>query len=401
MHEKQLLLRQTEKDMTYSASHPALLPTGLADVLPPAAAAQAAASRRALAVFQREGYEHASPPMLEFEDSFLSGAGEGLTRQTFRMMDPQSQRMLALRSDMTPQMARLAATRLANAPRPLRLCYSGVVLRVSGSGPAEERQLRQAGAELIGSRASAADAEIVLMAVAALKAIGIEGVSVDLNVPRMAGDLTDGLGLSAANRAGLMQALDRKDTAEMRRLAPATADVLIALTNAGGGAENALAAAQALNLPEVAAERITRLADIVSLIRAETPDLNMTIDFVEHRGFDYHTGVAFSLFAAGQSGELGRGGRYRAPTLDRDDGEPAVGFTLFMDAAEAAAPKPPTVPRIYMPIGTTAAEREKMHALGYVTLRALEETADLAAAASALHCAAYWHNGEIISLAKD
>lgn len=384
--------------MTYPTSHPALLPTGLADVLPPDAAAQAAASARAMAVFQREGYEHAEPPMLEFEDSFLAGAGEALTRETFRMMDPQSQRMLALRSDITPQMARLAATRLAAAPRPLRLCYAGAVLRVSGGSNARDRQLRQAGAELFGSRSAAADAEIVLLAVAALQAIGISDISIDLNVPRMAGDLTADLGLSSSAKSDLMTALDRKDTAEMRRLAPAAADMLIALTNIGGTAENALQAAQAVTLPDAAAERLKRLAEITALIRAEAPDLNLTIDFVEHRGFDYHTGVAFSLFAAGHDRELGHGGRYRAPAMDRENGEPAVGFSLFMDAVEAAAPKPAPANRVYLPSVASADERQKVQALGYVTVRALEPETDIASKAAAMNCAAYWRNGDVIFL---
>jgi ATP phosphoribosyltransferase regulatory subunit len=351
-----------------------------------------------MSVFQREGYEHAEPPMLEFEDSFLAGGGDGLTRETFRMMDPQSQRMLALRSDMTPQMARLAATRLASAPRPLRLCYAGSVLRVSGGSNARDRQLRQAGAELFGSRAADADAEIVLLAVAALEAIGIANISVDLNVPRMAGDLTAELGLSPSAKAALMTALDRKDMAEMRRLAPGAADMLTALTIAGGRAEAALEAAQSIALPAAAAERLARMAEIVALIRAEAPELDLTIDFVEHRGFDYHTGVAFSLFAAGHDRELGHGGRYRAPALDRENGEPAVGFSLFMDAVEAAAPDPEPPLRVYTPKGMSADERMKVHAQGYVTVRALEADVDAHAAAEVLQCAAYWRDGDVIFL---
>ena len=351
-----------------------------------------------MAVFQREGYEHAEPPMLEFEDSFLAGAGDALTRETFRMMDPQSQRMLALRSDMTPQMARLASTRLAAAPRPLRLCYAGSVLRVSGGSSARDRQLRQAGAELFGSRAAEADAEIVLLAVAALSAIGINNISVDLNVPRMAGDLTAGLGLSSAAKASLMIALDRKDTAEMHRLAPAAADMLIALTKIGGPAEEAFRASQAIALPDAASERLMRLAEITALIRADAPDLDLTIDFVEHRGFDYHTGVAFSLFSAGHDRELGHGGRYRAPALDRDNGEPAVGFSLFMDAVEAAAPKPKPSVRVYTPAFMSAADRQKVQALGYVTVRALGPDVDPAATASALNCDAFWRGDDVIFL---
>ncbi len=372
--------------------HPALLPTGLADVLPPFAALEAAAGERALAVFAAQGYERTMPPMLEFEESFLSGAGEPLARETFRMMDPASQRMLALRSDMTPQIARIAATRLANSPRPLRLCYLGAVMRVSGERAGAERQVRQAGAELIGSGRAEADAEIVLLAAKALAAIGVERVSVDLNVPRLAGEVLAGLDLNGAS-AALMAALDRKDFSETRRLAPkAAARTLEQLIDAGGPVDAAFAAAAAIDLPEAARERIARLAGIVALIQAEAPDLQLTIDFVEHRGFAYHTGVAFSLFAEGHTGELGRGGRYRAPAPDGHDpaSEPAVGFTLFMEAAGRAARRPAPTARVYLPHGASVRDREAILEAGHVAVAGLEPVADTAAEAKRLGCAGAW-----------
>ncbi len=384
--------------MSQLQSHPALLPTGLADVLPPDAAMAAAAGERALAMLRSHGYEQAAPPMLEFEASFLSGAGEPLARETFRMMDPASQRMLALRSDMTPQIARIAATRLAKAPRPLRLCYLGAVLRVSGGRAGGERQFRQAGAELIGSRRAEADAEIVLLAARALNAIGVEGVVVDLNVPRLAGEIAAALGLDPDATPALMAALDRKDAAETRRLAPAkAADLLARLIDAGGPAESAFQAASALDLPSAARARIERLQGIVGLICAEAPDLPLTIDFVEHRGFDYHTGVAFSLFAEGYAGELGRGGRYRAPAPDGGDpeGEPAVGFSLFMEAAGRAATKsaPPT--RVYLPHGAGVAARLAAQTAGMVAVAGLEPAADSVGEARRLGCAKIWRDGAI------
>ena len=106
------------------------------------------------------GYERVKPPLVEFEENLLSGAGAAMAQDTFRLMDPISQRMIGLRADMTPQVARIAATRLANAPRPLRLCYAGQVLRVKGSELRPERQVGQVGAELIGADAAAADVEV-------------------------------------------------------------------------------------------------------------------------------------------------------------------------------------------------------------------------------------------------
>ena len=113
--------------------NPALLPGGLIDLLPPDAEIEAEAVSAVMAVFAAHGYQRVKPPLLEFEDGLLTGSGAAMADQTFRLMDPESRRMMGLRADMTPQVARIARTRLAHAPRPLRLSYAGQCLRVHGS----------------------------------------------------------------------------------------------------------------------------------------------------------------------------------------------------------------------------------------------------------------------------
>ncbi len=125
------------------------------------------------------------PPLLEFEDSLLAGSGAAVAEQTFRLMDPDSQRMMGLRADTTPQVARIATTRLAQAPRPLRLSYAGQCLRVRGSQLAPDRQIAQAGIELIGCDNPAADAEIVLVGAEALASVGLTRTSFDLTLPTL------------------------------------------------------------------------------------------------------------------------------------------------------------------------------------------------------------------------
>src|ERR1700694_3429060 len=141
--------------------HPGLLPLGLRDLLPPDAAAEALAVGRMMAVLESHGYQRGKPPLVEFEESLLSGTGAAMAKETFRLMDPVSQRMIGLRADMTTQVARIATSRLKKAPRPLRLCYAGQVLRVKGSQLRPERQVGQVGAELIGTDSVAADLEAV------------------------------------------------------------------------------------------------------------------------------------------------------------------------------------------------------------------------------------------------
>src|ERR1041385_1271722 len=128
---------------------PALLPTALYDLLPAEAQVEADVTARLMGVLASHGYERVKPPLVEFEETLLSGAGAAMASDTFRTMDPVSHRMIGVRADMTPQVARIAATRLSHRPRPLRLSYAGQVLRVRGSQMRPERQIGQAGAEVI------------------------------------------------------------------------------------------------------------------------------------------------------------------------------------------------------------------------------------------------------------
>src|SRR6201986_2784887 len=165
--------------------NPALLPSGLRDLLPPDAETEASAGEALMGVFAAHGYQRVKPPLLEFEDSLLGGSGAAVAEQTFRLMDPDSQRMMGVRADTTPQVARIATTRLVNAPRPLRLSYAGQCLGVRGTHRAPDRQVAQAGIELIGCENPAADAEIVLVGAEALASVGLTRTSFDLTLPTL------------------------------------------------------------------------------------------------------------------------------------------------------------------------------------------------------------------------
>src|SRR4029078_8849248 len=160
--------------------HRGLLPAGLADLLPPDAAREARAIATAIERFAAFGYERVKPPLVEFEESLLAGPGAALASQTFRLMDPVSQRMMGVRPDMTVQVSRIAATRLKDAPRPLRLSYAGNVIRIKGTQLRPERQCSQAAPERRGADPAEADAEAVLLSADAVKAAGVQGLSVDL-----------------------------------------------------------------------------------------------------------------------------------------------------------------------------------------------------------------------------
>ncbi|SDB68943.1 ATP phosphoribosyltransferase regulatory subunit [Belnapia rosea] len=355
--------------MTDDAPNPALLPAGLMDLLPPEAEREADLVEALMAAFAGHGYERVKPPLLEFEDSLLAGSGGAVAEQTFRLMDPVSQRMMGLRADTTPQVARIAATRLGQQARPLRLCYAGQVLRVRGTQLAPERQLPQTGIELIGSDAAEADAEVALVAAEALARAGVPSVSLDITLPTMAPTLLEAAGVPPALRQRLARALDRKDSAaatELAEQAGPLAAALPVLLAAAGPADGALAALSAADLPPAARAIADNAAAVIAAIRAREPGLRITLDPVEFRGFRYHVGVAFTLYGPGATGELARGGRY----VSAND-EPATGMSLYPDAVLRAARPAAPRPRVFLPLGTPPADASALRAQGYATVAAL------------------------------
>jgi ATP phosphoribosyltransferase regulatory subunit len=372
--------------------NPALLPAGLRDLLPPDAAAEADAVQALMDVFAAHGYERIRPPLLEFEDSLLAGSGAAVADQTFRLMDPDSQRMMGLRADTTPQVVRIATTRLGAAPRPLRLSYAGQCLRVRGSQIAPDRQVPQAGIELIGRDSPAADAEIILVGAEALAAAGLARPSFDLTLPTLTPVLMDDAGIEGEDRRALARALDRKDAAAVARHGGRLAPVLTELLLAAGPADRALAALAAAPLPPAARALAERLAATIAAIRARAPLLRLTVDAVEFRGFRYHTGVAVTVFAPGRHEEIGRGGRY----LCGED--PATGLTLYPDALLRAAAPPAPRPRLYVPLDADADAAARFRRLGYATVAGLDAATAPEAEARRLLCTHLLRHGEAVPL---
>lgn len=366
----------------------ALLPEGLHDELPPEASRRAAVVNALMNHFRACGFERIEPPLIEFEESLLSGPGAKQAQDMFRIMDPVSHRMMGLRADMTIQAARIATTRLKAAPRPLRLAYAGDVLRVRGSQLRPERQFAQAGVELIGSTSLEADVEVIVLAAETLKDLGVENLSADLTLPSLVPSLCDELGLSEPVSAEIRDALDGKDVAHLSGLKDGLEALLKGLLMAAGPADQAMATLNGLALPSRAKAMVATLAQVVARVREEAPDLTLTIDPGEYRGFEYQTGVSFTMFARGVRGELGRGGRYEAGVGETR--EPATGFSLYADSLLPALPKTKPQDKLYLPFGTPGADARRLRAEGMRTIRGLESVADIPAEAKRLGCSHYW-----------
>jgi len=378
----------------------ALLPTGLYDLLPPVAEREAEVTNRLMAVLASHGYERVKPPLVEFEETLLAGAGAAMSAESFRTMDPTSHRMVAVRADMTPQVARIAATRLGHLPRPLRLSYAGQVLRVQGSEVRPERQFGQAGAELIGAEGTAADVEVIAVAAEALLGVGVPNLSVDLTMPTLVPGIADEFDIPRDKRAALRAALDHKDTAAVASLAGGAGPLLTGLVEAAGGAAQTRPALERLALPKRARTERERLGAVLDGLTAAMPALMVTVDPVENRGFEYHTGISFTFFARveGQRaalGELARGGRYEAgdPTMP----EPATGFTLYTDMILSTLPEARPRRRLLVPVGAdpalAAALRDPGQG-GWITVAALSPAADWHKEAVRLGCGHVLEDGQ-------
>ena len=367
-----------------------LLPTGLRDILPDDAALEAETVEKIITFFGRNGYERVKTPLIEFEDGLLSGAGSALTTQTFRLMDPVSQRMMGVRADITPQIARIARTLLSKAPRPLRLSYAGDVLRVRGSQLRPGRQIVQVGAELIGSGSSLADAEIILLAVDAITAVGADNFSVDLTVPRLVPSILEQLDFSDDTLLDLRAALDRKDPEAIKRVAGSSADILADLMIFTGPVETVLPGLNELNLPDIAREERSRLEKVVIRLRAESPDLRLTIDPIENRGFEYHTGIGFTIFSGETASELARGGRYRVRASNSEDnGEKATGVTLYVDSILDMIENSTKKSRVLVGFYTSRKLKSELQSKGWTTVSALDDSIDLSDEAKRLACSHY------------
>ncbi|MEJ0063198.1 MAG: ATP phosphoribosyltransferase regulatory subunit [Alphaproteobacteria bacterium] len=382
-----------------SSHHAALLPPGFADLLPPRAEQEAELTDTLMALYRAHGYERVKPPLIEFEDTLLGDKNSGMGPHTFRLMDPLSGRMLALRADITVQMTRIAATRIADWPRPLRLAYAGQAVRQSSSEHRPERQFGQVGIELLGAAQPEADAEAIGLACRSLDALGVGASTLDLSLPTLIPALCKSLRLDPETEAALRHALDRKDRAAVEKIGGPAADIATQLLRLSGGIEPALDGLQRLSLPDEAQAEYRHLLAVWNIISAMKLSQQITLDLVEHRGFEYQTGLSFTLFADERGIELGRGGRYRSrPVGGSGDGEPATGFTFYSENLLAAVPEPAQKERLYLPYGTDIALAEQYRQKGFVTIAALMPDGDASGAAKTLRCTHILHNNQAVKL---
>ncbi len=316
-----------------------LLPEYIEDVLPAEAARIETLRRTLLDLFKVHGYQYVIPPMLEYMESLITGAGHDLDLATFKVVDQLTGRLMGVRADMTPQAARIDS-HLLNHQGITRLCYAGSVLRTKPDGLAQTREPLQLGAELYGHADVDSDIEIQRLLIKGLQAIGIEQVHIDFSHVNIFGSLIESSHIDAQLEQDLYAALQSKDQSSVKALTKnldqVTREALINLTTLNGDSSILAKAVQILPATPAIQAALASLNQVSTALN----DLGITVSFdlSELRGYHYHSGIVFAAYAQGYKGPLALGGRYDEVGQAFGRARPATGFSLDLRGVVTALP---------------------------------------------------------------
>ncbi|MEW6352969.1 MAG: ATP phosphoribosyltransferase regulatory subunit [Pseudomonadota bacterium] len=323
-----------------------LLPEGIEDVLPSAAARLERLRRELLDLFGGWGYELVIPPLVEYLESLLTGTGNDLDLQTFKITDQLTGRLMGVRADMTPQVARIDA-HLLKRDAPTRLCYLDTVLHTRPDGFSRSRNPLQVGAELYGHSGVESEAEILCLMLEMLKLAGIGAVHVDLGHVGIFRGLARAAGLNAEQEAVLFDALQRKAKAEIEEfLTGWSLDAvqrrrIVSLVELNGGDEVLSDAEVALRgAGDAVRGALDNLRSIADAVRRQAPQQTLYFDLAELRGYHYYTGVVFAAFVPGHGQAIAQGGRYDDIGRVFGRARPATGFGADIKTLLALSTQP-------------------------------------------------------------
>jgi len=314
-----------------------LLPEHIDDILPDEAMRIEVLRRGVLDLFFKSNYELVMPPLVEFTDSLLTGTGHDLDLRTFKLVDQLSGKMMGVRADITPQVARIDA-HLLNRKGVTRLCYCGSVLHARPATPAASREPIQIGAELFGERGVAGDLEIQGLLCRALAVAGVKGTRMDVGHVAVFRALVQDAGIGHELEVELFEALQKKDASALKALTrktdAKTRAALLLLPDLYGGAE-------VIGLAEKKLPPLPELKKALETLRAlaKASPVPLSFDLAELRGYHYHSGVVFDAYCDGVAGPVARGGRY--DEVGKAFGRPraATGFSIELRDLAAAMPK--------------------------------------------------------------
>lgn len=376
-----------------------LLPDGCKDLLPGDARRKHDITNILTSYFEKFGYNLVSPPLIEFEESLFSNASTDLEKQTFRILDPLSSQVIGIRPDITIQTARIATSRLKNDPKPIRLSYSGEILRVKGTGLYADRQMTQTGIELIGSSSLQADIEVLTTTLNALSRANIKDISLDFSIPKLTRILLANYSFSDEQKKNLLYALDHKDINNIKYYGGEIKDLLIQLCNVSQADTTSIDILKQLKLPSKAQKLVSDMIAIITALKDLAPDLPITVDLVEYRGFQYHDGICFSILSTTDMLEIGCGGRYHFSY--NDQAIDAIGCSLYVNHILRVAPIIPNkhLKKVYVPYSTPHKDILSLYEDDdIIIINALDETDNIENAARVMQCTHLFKDGAIQAL---
>ncbi len=308
-----------------------LLPEGVEEILPTEALKLETLRRKVVDDFIAKDFSLVMPPVMEFVDALLSGTGKELDTQTYKFMDQQTNRMLGIRADITPQVARIDSHYLANNEIN-RLCYASTVLRTKPAEMGGQRELLQCGVEIFGVADTSADKEVVAAMLDTLATAKLSNVTVSLSHVGIYRALIQDNGVSELQESRLQDVLLRKSVPDLNQLnselGDGSLDAFVSLINLQGD-PSVLSAALA-ELPSLPAieSAIGELKDIVDFVEKHYPDINLHIDLSDVAGYRYYTGIKHAAYIPGRGRTVAKGGRYDSIGEHFGRARPATGFSV-------------------------------------------------------------------------
>ena len=304
-----------------------LLPLGFKDILENEANLQFEYGKKLITNFASWGFSFIEPPIIEYEKTLFDNKNKFLDKKTLSFLDPLTKERISLRPDITTQLAWIAEDRLFGLPKPLRLCYFGDVFRADKPKLSSDRQFKQAGIEIIGSKDLFADIEVITLSLDSLKKINFKKISLDINAPIILEKIFDDFKISLSKRAELRKLVAKKNIKEILNFDKKLFDILKKIIDSSGPLKKNLKKIKNIKLGKNASLVMKDFIKICSLLlKINSEDYKISIDLLDHKGFEYYTGITFSIFCLNSSKEVCRGGRYLT-SKNKD----AVGSTFLLN----------------------------------------------------------------------
>ena len=342
-----------------------LLPIGISDLLEKSAYKDSYLTENLMNCFILNGYDKVSPPLIEFEENYTLFLDTTNNQNIFRVIDPISNKSMFIRNDITPQIARIAASKLNKTNDVLRLSYAGDILRPKGNQLHPSRQLKQAGIELFGAPSVEGAVEVISVGIQALNQVNISNLIIDITTPNIANLIMKNNKLDEQTIEKAKSYLKVKNINKIKTI-PKCGSVLSQIADSAGEEERALEKLSKIDLPKKAKILIEEISLICSAIKKIHKDIKITIDPIENRGFNYYSGIGFAIFSSNIKRELGFGGEY---VLEVNDNKyKGMGLSILFDGLLKTTNINNKQKRIFVPLNHDNTIPHELRKNGWITI---------------------------------